>query len=118
MINFAVEPLPAARSDIEGLLPEQWAHTGDADITCMPNWPLYYQFAERNALMVVMAREMDCAVGYLAAFIYPHPNAVHTLIANIPTYFVVDRPLRARRKPFASTTPARPRAPPAKSRRT
>lgn len=95
MIQFAVEALTPARPDIESLLPAQWEHTGDRDIECKPNWTLYHQFAERGALMVVMARDLDCAVGYLAAFIYPHPNAIHTSIASIPTYYVQDRPTRA-----------------------
>jgi hypothetical protein len=95
MIEFAVEPLGRVQGDIETLLPAQWKHTGDKDIECRPNWNLYGQFAERGALMVVMAREFDCAVGYLAAFIYPHPNAMGSLIASMPTYYIVDRPARA-----------------------
>ena len=95
MVEFAVEQLSLVRPDIEGLLPAQWAHTGDSDIECRPNWNLYGQFAERGALMVVMARDFDCAVGYLAAFIYPHPNAMDSMMAAIPTYYVVDRPARA-----------------------
>lgn len=95
MIDFAVEALSTAQQDIECLLPAQWAHTGDKDIECRPNWPLYNQFAERNALMVVMARDLDSAVGYLAAFIYPHPNAMGVKVASIPTYFVMERSTRA-----------------------
>jgi hypothetical protein len=95
MVEFAVEALAPARPDIESLLPAQWEHTGDSDIECRPNWTLYGQFADRGALMVVMAREFDCAVGYLAAFIYPHPNAMNSIMASIPTYYVIDRPARA-----------------------
>ncbi len=95
MIEFAVEPLGHAQGDIESLLPAQWVHTGDSGIECRPNWPMYRQFAEHGALMVVMARELDCPVGYLAAFIYPHPNSVTHKVAEIPTYFVADRPTRA-----------------------
>lgn len=95
MIEFAVEALTCAQPDIESLLPAQWAHTGDSDLACRPNWFLYHQFAQREALMVVMARQDGCAVGYLAAFIYPHVNSVTSLVANIPTYFVEDRPTRA-----------------------
>ena len=46
-------------------------------------------------LMVIMARDMDCPVGYLAAFIYPHPNAMGSKVAVIPTYYVAERPSRA-----------------------
>lgn len=95
MIDFVVEPLIAARSDIESLIPAQWAHTGEPDIPCQPNWNLYHQFADRNALMVTMARDLDEPVGYLAAFIYPHPNSVSALVASIPTYFVKAGPTRA-----------------------
>lgn len=95
MIEFAVEPFEPARPDIESLLPAQWAHTGDKDLECSPNWELYSQFARRGALMVVMARDLDEAVGYLAAFIYPHPNSITSRIAEIPTYFIRDRPMRA-----------------------
>ena len=95
MIEFAVEALSLARQDIESMLPGQWEHTGDKGIECQPNWHLYSQFAERDALMVVLAREFDHAVGYLAAFVYPHPNSLSKLVASIPTYYVVDRPTRA-----------------------
>lgn len=95
MVDFAVEQLGLVQPYIESLLPAQWAHTGDSDIECRPNWPLYRQFAERGALMVVVARDYECIVGYLAAFIYPHPNSVTELVAEIPTYFVVNRSTRA-----------------------
>jgi GNAT superfamily N-acetyltransferase len=95
MIEFAVEPLGSARRDIESLIPAQWAHTGDSDLPCQPNWDLYSHFAARGALMVVMARKFDEPVGYLAAFLYPHPNAVSVRVASIPTYYVLDRMTRA-----------------------
>jgi hypothetical protein len=95
VIDFAIEPLIAARPGIESLVPAQWQHTGEPDIPCQPNWNLYRQFADRNALMVTMARDLDEPVGYLAAFIYPHPNSIGTLIASIPTYFVRAGPTRA-----------------------
>ena len=95
MIEFAVEPLTCAQPDIESLLPAQWAHTGDRDIDCKPNWMLYRQFDERQALLLVVARHEGVPIGYLAAFIYPHPNSVHNSVALIPTYYVEDRPTRA-----------------------
>src|SRR5882762_9384904 len=95
MVEFAIEPLASAQPDIERLLPAQWQHTGDREIECRPNWQLYRQFNERGACMVVMARQDELPVGYLAAFIYPHPNSVQNLIASIPTYFVRDGPTRA-----------------------
>lgn len=95
MVEFGIEALGQAKPDIESLIPAQWAHTGDSDLVVRPNWTLYNEFACRDALMVVMARQDSCAVGYLAAFVYPHVNAVGSLVANIPTYFVEDRPTRA-----------------------
>jgi hypothetical protein len=95
MIEFAVEPLGRAQPDIESLIPAQWVHTGDPGIECRPNWHMYHQFADHGALMVVMARELDVPVGYLAAFIYPHPNAMQHTVAEIPTYYVANRPTRA-----------------------
>jgi hypothetical protein len=95
MVDFAVETLRSAEPGIKSLLPAQWAHTGDTSIECQPNWQLYHQFAERGALLVVMAREFDCPVGYLAAFIYPNPNAMSVKVASIPTYYVSERPTRA-----------------------
>ena len=49
MVDFAVEPLMQSQADIESLLPAQWAHTGDREVECRPNWPLYHQFAEHGA---------------------------------------------------------------------
>lgn len=95
MIQFAVESLATVQPDIESLLPAQWAHTGEKGVECKPNWPLYRQFAERDALLVIMARKFDDPIGYLAAFIYPHPNAMGVKIASIPTYFISDCPTRA-----------------------
>ena len=95
MIEFGVEPLLTAQPDIQSLVPAQWEHTGDKGISAMPNWPLYYQFASHDALMVVMARDSGEPVGYMVAFIYPHPNAMSVTVASIPTYYVAERPTRA-----------------------
>lgn len=94
MVDFAVEPLETAQQDIERLLPAQWAHTGDREVECRPNWNFYRQFESNKALLLVMARNAGWPAGYLAAFIYPHPNAIESLVAEIPTYFVVDGPMR------------------------
>ena len=91
MVDFAVESLVKAQPDIEKLLPEQWAHTGDTEIEAKPNWNFYRHLDAHNAGILVMARE-DCRpVGYLVALIYPHPNSTEHLVANIPTYFVENR---------------------------
>lgn len=95
MVDFTVEPLLYAQPAIQSLVPAQWAHTGDRDLECQPNWMLYHQFAQRDALMVIMARELGEPVGYMAVFIYPHPNAVSVRVAEIPTYYVEQRPTRA-----------------------
>lgn len=95
MVDFALEPLAAAQPDIERMLPAQWAETGDAEVTCKPNWNMYRQFNEHGGVMLVMARQDGAAVGYLAAFVYPHPNAMGELKAEIPTYYVKEGPIRS-----------------------
>ena len=95
MVGFSVEPLGAVRHAIEGMLPAQWGETGDSEVACNPNWKLYGEFDQHNALLLVMARKDGVPIGYLAAFIYPHPNAVQELKAEIPTYFVAKGPVRA-----------------------
>jgi hypothetical protein len=95
MVDFALEPLITAQPDIERMLPAQWAHTGDAEVECRPNWKLYRQFNEHGGALLVMARQDGVAVGYLAAFVYPHPNAMGELKADIPTYYVKEGPIRA-----------------------
>ena len=94
MVDFAVELLANAQPDIERLLPAQWVHTGDKEIECKPNWNLYRHFEANKALLLVTARQEGWTSGYLAAFIYPHPNAMTELVADIPTYFVVEGPMR------------------------
>lgn len=95
MVDFALEPLITAQPDIDRMLPAQWAHTGDSEVQCKPNWNLYRQLNERGAAFLVMARQDGEAVGYLAAFVYPHPNAMGELKAEIPTYYVKEGPIRA-----------------------
>ena len=93
MVDFVIERLADAQPDIESLLPAQWAHTGDSEVTCKPNWSFYRQFEARQSLLLIMARDEGVPVGYMAAFIYPHPNAMQELVAHIPTYFVAQRPV-------------------------
>lgn len=88
MTDFAVEQLDRAMSDVQGLLPEQWAHTGDAGIECLPNWNFYRQLETAGAAFLIVARQHSEAVGYMAVCIYPHPNSVTSKVASIPTYFV------------------------------
>ena len=95
MADFAVEPLASAQHAIERLLPLQWAHTGDTEVACNPNWKLYRQFEDHNGLLLIMARKDGIPVGYLAAFVYPAPNSIGELKAEIPTYFVKEGPIRA-----------------------
>jgi len=95
MADFAAELLLTARPSIERLLSAQWAHTGDREVVCKPNWKFYQQFEDNNALLLVIARCDGEPVGYLAAFIYPHPNSTDNLKADIPTYFVSEGPTRA-----------------------
>jgi hypothetical protein len=88
LADYAVEKLDSAFSALNAMLPAQWAHTGDSDVPLQPNWPLYRALEARNALFVVLAREEGRPVGYMVAFLYPHPNAVSVPIAEIKTYYV------------------------------
>ena len=88
MVDFAVEPLLNAQSDIESMLPAQWAHTGDSDVECQPNWVLYRQLEQHEAAFLVIARDEGVPVGYMTAFLYPHPNAMSVKVAEIKTYYV------------------------------
>ena len=88
MADYAVEKLDAAFADLQSLLPAQWAHTGDSDIPVQPNWVLYKQLEDHGAAFLVIARDVGVPVGYMTAFIYPHPNAMSVLTAEIKTYHV------------------------------
>jgi hypothetical protein len=88
MADYAVEKLDSAFFDLNAMLPAQWAHTGDNDVPLQPNWALYRALEARNALFVVIARDEGRPVGYMVAFLYPHPNAVSVPIAEIKTYYV------------------------------
>jgi hypothetical protein len=88
MAEYAVEKLESAFHDLQSMLPAQWAHTGDSDIECQPNWAMYQQLEQREALLLVIARDEGMPVGYMAAFLYPHPNAVSVKVAEIKTYYV------------------------------
>lgn len=95
MITYTEEPLSHCQADIESLLPEQWAETGDFGIECMPNWPFYVGLERAKALLLIMARDdVGVAVGYLAGMIHPHPNSVGSVVASIPTFFIANRPGR------------------------
>jgi hypothetical protein len=88
MAEYAVEKLEDAFLDLSAMLPAQWAHTGDSDVPVMPNWTLYRQLEANNAAFMVIARDEGKPVGYMVALLYPHPNAVTVLVAEIKTYYV------------------------------
>jgi hypothetical protein len=88
MAEYAVEKLDAAFLDLQSMLPAQWEHTGDSEVDCQPNWFLYKQLEDRDGAFLVIARENGHPIGYMVAFVFPHPNAVSVLTAEIRTYFV------------------------------
>jgi hypothetical protein len=88
MTDFAVEKLDAAFTDLQSMLPAQWQHTGDNEVECQPNWNFYRQMEANQAAFLVIAREDGRPIGYMTAFVYPHPNAVSVLTAEIRTYYV------------------------------
>jgi hypothetical protein len=87
MIDYTVQTIDTAFSDLQAMIPAQWLHTGDRETDCQPNWMLYRDIEARGGLLLVVAREDDRPIGYLVAFIYPHVNAVHEKVAEIPTYY-------------------------------
>lgn len=88
MIGYAVERLDSAMADLQSMLPAQWKHTGDSEVDCQPNWNFYRQMESHGAGLLVMARENGHPIGYMTAFLYPHPNAVSVKIAEIRTYYI------------------------------
>lgn len=88
MAEYAVEKLDNAFADLQSMLPAQWAHTGDSDVECMPNWVLYRQMESHEAAFLVIARDEGVPVGYMVGFLYPHPNAMSVKIGEIKTYYV------------------------------
>ena len=88
MAQFAVEKLASAFADLQSMLPAQWEHTGDSEVECAPNWNLYQQLEQHGAAFLVIARDDGRPVGYMTAFLYPHPNAVTVRVAEIKTYYV------------------------------
>jgi hypothetical protein len=94
MAEYAVEKLDNAFADLQSMLPAQWAHTGDSEVECQPNWILYRQLEQAEAAFLVIARDHGHPIGYMTAMIYPHPNAVSVKIGEIRTYYIdKDRPI-------------------------
>jgi hypothetical protein len=88
MTDYAVQTIEAAFTDLQQMIPAQWQHTGDREVDCFPNWEFYRQLESRGGLLLVVARDFDRPIGYMVAMIYPHLNAVHVQVAQIPTYYV------------------------------
>lgn len=96
MIRYTEEPLSHCQADIESLLPEQWAETGEFGIDCAPNWPMYYALEQKNALLLLMARDdAGVPIGFLTGVVIVHPNSAPNLAAVISTYFIRKRSGRA-----------------------
>ncbi len=95
MVEFAFERMDEARPGVEAVIPAHWAEFGDSALDCKPNWQIYKAFDSRGALVVVTARDEGVLVGYMIGLIYPHQSATDYSIAQVPTYFVVERPGRA-----------------------
>jgi hypothetical protein len=95
MITYRQERLTNCKPDVEILLPEQWAETGDIGIDCEPVWSVYHALDKVDALVLVMAREEGRPIGYLTGSVYRHPNSSHHMVGSLPTWFVERRPARA-----------------------
>ena len=88
MADYAIEKLDNAFADLNLMLPAHWEFVGDSDVAQQPNWPLYRKCEALNAAFLVMARDRGHPVGFMVVFIYPHPNAMSVLTADIKTYYV------------------------------
>ena len=93
MITYAIEPLAAARPDIEAILERQWRETGEQGLDPSPLWPIYEELERRGGFLLI-ARRDGWFAGYLAAAIHRHINA-HARVATISTYWVEPCPGRA-----------------------
>jgi hypothetical protein len=100
VILYRQELLRFCRPDIERMAREQWQETGDAWLKCDPLWEMYDGLERANGLVLVIAREYlpgekGRAIGYLAGAVYPHPNARHSRVGSLSTYYCERRPGRA-----------------------
>jgi hypothetical protein len=91
-ISFSDVFLHECRADIEALLSEQWAETGDSEIECKPDWALYSKLTKEMALLVVARDEEATAIGYCVGIIHKHFNSIDRKVATISTFFVKNRP--------------------------
>lgn len=94
-LTYQQEPLAQVIDEIKAFLTVQWAHTGDADLECAPNWTMYGAMEVRGVLALLTVREDARFIGYLVFVVHPHVNSTLTQIATIATYFVEPRPNRA-----------------------
>ncbi len=91
MITYAQEGLVAAMADLQLLLPEQYAHTGDPTLVLNPNWPLYNALEAKGAAALFIARDLNRPIGYSTALLHPHVNSKDVLVGTISTYYVEER---------------------------
>jgi hypothetical protein len=98
-IEYRCMPLSDAMPHILTMLPAQWGETGDSEYPCEPNWPMYAALETAGALIVLVAFDRNCAIGYLAALVHPHMNSRQVKIGTISTYYMepgMSRALRLR----------------------
>lgn len=95
MITYRQVKLAETQTVIESFLVEQWAHTGDKNLKCEPNWAIYHALESAGSLLLLLAYDDARPIGYLAAMVHPHVNSVSNKVASIPTYYVEERPGRS-----------------------
>lgn len=95
MITYRQVKLADTQTVIESFLVEQWAHTGDKNLKCEPNWAMYRALEAAGSLLLLLAYDDARPIGYLAAMVHPHVNSVSSKVASIPTYYVEERSGRA-----------------------
>ena len=95
MIAYAQERLETVLPDLQEMVSAQWQHTGDSDLPCEPNWPMYVALEQRGVGALFVARDNDRAIGYATALFHTHLNSKQVMVGTISTYFVEERSMRA-----------------------
>lgn len=92
---YAQEKLSEVLPDLQRLVKEQWAETGDPSLPCNPNWALYQALERANHACLIVCRRDGNAVGYVTTLLHPHMNSQQTMVGTISTYYAPQNWLRA-----------------------
>ncbi len=95
MILYAQERLADIQSEIEALVPDQWAEMAQGFTTEpeKPQWDFYFALEKQNRTLLLTARENGRLIGYFGVFLY---NVEGQIAVRSAPYYVV--PLGAMRR--------------------